>query len=154
MLSRPRHSSPHINEWMVEGNETTLWYQTKDHFSKLTFTSYLVLKISIQGTSLVQWLRLRPSTAGGTGWIPGGVTKIPRASWCSQKKKRERGKFKTSLVAQRVRLHAPNAGGQGSIPGQRTGSHKPQLRVGMPQLKIPHATTMIQRSQINKYLNM
>ena len=36
-----------------------------------------------------------------------------------------------------------NAGGPGSIPGQ--GSHMPQLRVQMPQLKkILHATVKIQ----------
>ena len=31
----------------------------------------------------------------------------------------------TSLVVQWVRLHAPNAGGPGSIPGQGTRSHMP-----------------------------
>ena len=36
----------------------------------------------------------------------------------------------TSLVVQRLRLHAPNAGGLGSIPGQEL---------------IPHATTKIPR---------
>ena len=38
----------------------------------------------------------------------------------------------TFLVVQWLRLHAPNPGGPGSIPGQGTSSH-------MPQLKIPHA---------------
>ena len=41
----------------------------------------------------------------------------------------------TSLMVQWLRLCAPNAGGLGSIPGQGTRSH-------MPQLKIPRATTM------------
>ena len=41
----------------------------------------------------------------------------------------------TSLVIQWLRLHAPNAGGPGSIPGQGTRYHMPQLRVRMPQLK-------------------
>ena len=40
----------------------------------------------------------------------------------------------TSLVVQWIRLRAPNAGGRGSIPGQRTRSR-------MLQLKIPHAAT-------------
>ena len=72
----------------------------------------------------------------------------------------------TSPVVQWLRLHAPSAGGPGSIPGQGSRSHTPQLRVCMlqlkdsrlPQLKTPHATTKIlcaatktQRSQINKY---
>ncbi|TEA34796.1 hypothetical protein DBR06_SOUSAS11910019, partial [Sousa chinensis] len=34
-----------------------------------------------------------------------------------------------SLVVQWLGLHAPNAGGLGSIPGQGTRSHMPQLRV-------------------------
>ena len=38
------------------------------------------------GNSLaVQWLRLRASTSGDTGSIPGKETKIPRGKWCSQK---------------------------------------------------------------------
>ena len=44
-------------------------------------------------------------------------------------------------MVQRPRLHASNAGGPGSIPGQGTRSHMPQLRVPMLQLKIPHAAT-------------
>ena len=36
----------------------------------------------------------------------------------------------TSLLVQWVRLCVPNAGGPGSIPGQRTKAHMPQLRLG------------------------
>ncbi|TEA36102.1 hypothetical protein DBR06_SOUSAS11510009, partial [Sousa chinensis] len=39
-----------------------------------------------------------------------------------------------SLVVQRLRLRAPNAGGKGLIPGQGTRSH-------IPQLKILHAAS-------------
>ena len=42
-----------------------------------------------------------------------------------------------------LRLCTPSAGGPGSIPGQGTRSHMLQLRVCMPQLKIPHATVKI-----------
>ena len=35
----------------------------------------------------------------------------------------------TSLVAHRLRLHTPKAGGLGSISGQGTTSHMPQLRL-------------------------
>ena len=42
----------------------------------------------------------------------------------------------TSLVVQWLRLHAPNAGGLGSIPGQGTRSCMLHLRVLIPQLKI------------------
>ena len=47
------------------------------------------------------------------------------------------GLTRTSLVVQWLRLHAPNAGDPGLIPGQGTRSH-------MPQLKIPHAATKIE----------
>ena len=46
--------------------------------------------------------------------------------------------------------HSHCAGGPGPIAGQGAKSHKPQLRVSMPQLKIPQATTKIQQNQINK----
>ena len=57
----------------------------------------------------------------------------------------------TSLVVQWLRLHAPNAGALGSIPGQETinRSHMLQLRVGMPKQKIPQAAFKTQLSQIN-----
>ena len=41
----------------------------------------------------------------------------------------------TSLVVQWIRLHAPNAGGPGSIPGQGTRSHMHATT------KSSHATT-------------
>ena len=50
----------------------------------------------------------------------------------------------TSLVVQWQRLQDPQAGGLGSIRGQRSRSH-------MPQLKILHAATKTWCSQINKY---
>ena len=49
----------------------------------------------------------------------------------------------TSLMVQWVRLCAPNAGVPGSIPGQGTRSHMPQLRARTPQLrsKLLYGTT-------------
>ena len=44
----------------------------------------------------------------------------------------------TSLVVQWLRLQAPNAGGPGSIPGQGTRSHMPQLRVAETQDSTCH----------------
>ena len=53
-------------------------------------------------------------------------------------------------MVQWLRLHAPNAGGLGSIPGQGTinKSHMPQLKIlhaatkkKKKKKKIPHATT-------------
>ena len=56
----------------------------------------------------------------------------------------------TSLVVQQLRLLPPNAGGQGSIPGQRTRSHIPQLRVCMPQLKHPACHSEDQTSYVHQ----
>ena len=39
-------------------------------------------------------------------------------------------------MVQGLRLHAPNAGGPGSIPGWGTRSHMPKLRVCMPPLRV------------------
>ena len=50
------------------------------------------------------------------------------------------GLLGTFLVVQWLRLRAPEGGGLGSIPGQRTRSYRPQLRVCLSQLKIPHAS--------------
>ena len=46
----------------------------------------------------------------------------------------KRHKFGTSLVIQWLRLWAPNAGGLGSILGQGTRSHMPQLRPRYSQI--------------------
>ena len=40
----------------------------------------------------------------------------------------------TSPVVQGLRLHAPNAGSPGSIPGQGTRSHMPQLKIWCSQI--------------------
>ena len=40
-------------------------------------------------------------------------------------------------MVQWLRVRTPEAGSPGSIPGQRTRSHWPQLRVCLPQLKDP-----------------
>ena len=56
-------------------------------------------------------------------------------------------------VVQWLRLHDPNAGVPGSIHCQGTRSHMLQLRVHMPQLKIPLASTMTLLSYRNKLKN-
>lgn len=57
----------------------------------------------------------------------------------------EKDKNETSLVVQWLRLTAPNAGGQDSIPGQGTRSHMPQVESAC--FKKP---TKTQHSQIYK----
>ena len=47
----------------------------------------------------------------------------------------------STLVVQWLRLHAPNAGGLGLIPGQRNRSCMLELSACVLQLKIPHAAT-------------
>ena len=49
----------------------------------------------------------------------------------------------TSLVVQWLRLCTPNAGGPGSIPGQGTRSHMPQLKILHDTTKISHVATKI-----------
>ena len=58
----------------------------------------------------------------------------------------------TSLMVQWLRLHIPNAGGPGLIPGRGTRSHMPQLRVCMLQRrsKIPCAATKTRPSKKKK----
>ena len=41
--------------------------------------------------------------------------------------------------------------GPGSVPGQGTRSHLPQIRVGRPQLKILNAKTKTPTREINQY---
>ena len=52
--------------------------------------------------------------------------------------------LETFLGVQWLRLCAPDAGGMGSIPGQRARSH-------MLPVKIPYATPKTWHSQINKF---
>ena len=58
----------------------------------------------------------------------------------------------TSLVVLWLRFHAPNVESLGSIPGQGTRSHMPQIRVCMLHLKIPTVATKTQYSQIKKLI--
>ena len=58
----------------------------------------------------------------------------------------------TSLVVQWLRLHAPNAGGPGSIPGQGTRSLMPQLKIPHASKKFSHAATKTRCNQIKKKL--
>ena len=52
------------------------------------------------------------------------------ARWMRHPPPRQGSQFTgTSLVVQRLRLHAPDAGGWGSIPGQGTRSHTPPLKM-------------------------
>ena len=66
-------------------------------------------------------------------------------------------------MVQSLRLHSPNAGGPGSIPGWGTRSHTAtkdpvclNYRFRMPQWrsKILHAATKIQHNQINKEIKI
>ena len=111
-----------------------------------------------------QWLRTWMSTAGGRGSSPGQGTKIPPChtvwpqkkinTWCwsvKQVKTQGSGTSWWSRV-QWLRLCAPSAGGLGSLPCGGTRSHLLQLRVHIPQLKIPRASTKVWQpnKQVNK----
>ena len=64
-----------------------------------------------------------------------------------EKKTGKNGERGTSLVVLRLKLHIPNAGGPGLIPGRGTRSHLLQLRVSMLQLKILHVITKMEGSK-------
>ena len=55
-------------------------------------------------------------------------------------------------MLQTLRLHASNAEGMGSVPEQGTRCHMLQPRVHVSQLKILHAASETQHSQINKFI--
>ena len=58
--------------------------------SQSPLSSTSIQNLSPFGSSLaVQWLGLRPSTAGGTGWIPSQGSKIPHDARCGKKKNHE-----------------------------------------------------------------
>ena len=61
---------------------------------------------------------------------------------------------RTSLGVPWLRLHIPNAGGLGSIPGRGTRFHMLQLRVHVLQLQIPYVSINTRCSQINKYIRI
>ena len=52
-------------------------------------------------------------------------------------------------MVQWLRLHTPNERDPGSIPGQETGSHMPQLRARTLQLNVLHATSEDWRSSLS-----
>ena len=57
-----------------------------------------------------------------------------------------------SLVVQRQRLYAPNAGAPGSIPGQGTRSHMLQLKSSHAAMKIKDPTCQFRASE-DQYIN-
>ena len=67
---------------------------------------------------------------GQTWWGARKMVWLPHAQEASTK-----GPFMTSPAVQWLRLHAPNAGGLSSIPGQETRSHMLELRVHILQLR-------------------
>ena len=64
--------------------------------------------------------------------------KVERRKQIQCKEYRRRWDFPDGPVA---KTPCSQCRGPGSIPGQGTRSHMPQLRVCMPQLKSPHAAT-------------
>ena len=68
--------------------------------SQSPLLSTSIQNLSPFGSSLVvQWLGLRPSTAGGTGWIPSQGSKIPHDARCGKKKNMNLLPLPTSSLA-------------------------------------------------------
>ena len=80
------------------------------------------------------------------------ITSVHMLYWLSANIPEKNTTCEISLVVQCLRLLAHNERGLGSIPGQGTIFHMPQLRVCIPQKrsKILRATTNTWHSQINK----
>ena len=150
-----------ILEWVVipfSGRSSQLRNQTQvSHTAGRFFTSWAMREahrctcryvIPYIGNPL-QCSCLENPRDGGAWWVAiYGVaqsrTRLKQLSSSSNCKKKKRSMsilginfqvWGTFLVVQWPRLCTPNAGGPGSIPGQRTRSHMPQLGVLMPQLK-------------------
>ena len=85
-------------------------------------------------------------------WVPDKFRTTGNMGWWSQggeieggehhkRSERKRGRFQdlhpgTSLVVQWLKFRTPNAEGQGSIPGQGTRSHTPQLKIHHATMKM------------------
>ena len=85
--------------------------------------------MTLSTTSLaVQWLGLCPSTAGGTGSIPGWGTKIPHAARCSQKTKPKPNK---------MTLSPPLESSPALHPGSRCFQQSPHCPLDNAKLHFP-----------------
>ena len=96
-----------------------------------------------------EWEQRASPVENGAAWPPSCSSQHPTkgnmsASWgwpVAASKKRSWG---LSCWFSGLRSCSPSAGGPGSIPGWGTRSHRAQLRVLMPQLKILHTATKIE----------
>ena len=64
----------------------------------------ILLKTILWTSLVVQWLRLRASTAGGTGLIPGRGTKIPHAAQRGKKKKKKKNSLRNGLESKLMHI--------------------------------------------------
>ena len=76
--------------YTVGGNVNWCSYYGKQYGSSLK-------KLKIGDFLTVQWLRLRASTAGGAGLIPGQGTKIPHAMQSKKEKKKAKTKNRATI---------------------------------------------------------
>ena len=89
------------------------------------------------------WGHLRSSLWSGPQTLPGRADHQKRGSeW--------RNWGPVALVVQWLRLCTPNTRSLGLIPGQGSRSHKLQLRVHLPKLKIPHAIAKSRSVQFSR----
>ena len=100
--------------------------------------SVTLIKIPSPGTSLaVQWLRLRASSAGGAGSIPGQGTRIPHAAWRGKKKKKissPREEVQLEQFGSQVRLEAEWPLGTNEAHTRETAAPKNTGQIAFPKL--------------------
>ena len=69
--------------------------------SPIPHINFFFLNCSNGDFLAVQLLRLRVSNEGGTGSIPGRVTKIPHATWPKTKKQKKNPKHNSNRISKR-----------------------------------------------------
>ena len=114
--------------WAADHGVAKSWTRLSDF--TFTFHFHALEKEMATHSSILAW-RI-PGTGEPGGLLSMGLHRVDLAAAAAAG---------TSLGVQLLRLCAPNAVVPDSIPGQGTRSHMPQLRVSMPQRKIPHAIT-------------
>ena len=80
-----------LQKYLVETHLNFSCFEELESFIRLTLSVEMLQSLHCHGNSLaIQWLGLRAFTAEGPGSIPGWGTKIPQATQCGQKFKKQK----------------------------------------------------------------
>ena len=132
------------------GNAKTKEEQSRNYTVAIKAGSWFLLKEYTM--SLSQELRLSSQVEDGNFGLSRRFLK--HCSVTSPSINQKTVTYGTFLVAQGLKLHAPNAGGPSSIPGQGSRSHMLQLNILNAASKMPLVTIKIWHTQISKIKNI